>query len=95
MSHITLTEDQWVEQFKPVQHFSPADQHTWNGWLIHEDLDDPRLDEANPDCIWTLLDVDGEQVIASGRHFINREGYFITEHPVPTDTTIDVEIDNG
>lgn len=35
-----------------------------------------------PDCIWTLVD-DGSAYgsIIPGLHFVNRMGYFITEHP--------------
>ena len=35
--------------------------------------------EINLKKVWTLLEVDGEQYVCAGYHFINRLGYFITE----------------
>ena len=37
--------------------------------------------EIDSRCIWTLLDCDGAEVIASGWHFVNRMGYFICTVP--------------
>jgi hypothetical protein len=40
--------------------------------------------------IWTMLDCDGNMVLVSGYHFVNRMYYMITEQPCPDDTTIEV-----
>lgn len=38
--------------------------------------------------IWTLMDDDnGNQVITSGFHYVNRIGYYLTEIPWDDDTT--------
>ena len=38
--------------------------------------------EAQPDeNVWTLLDCDGYEVIATGRHRVNRIGYLVTKKP--------------
>lgn len=41
---------------------------------------------ATPDCVWTLVD-DGTAYgsIIPGFRFVNRLGYFITQHPAPAD----------
>ena len=37
--------------------------------------------KADPNYLWTLLEADGALYITSGRHFVNRIGYYITELP--------------
>lgn len=41
-----------------------------------------------PRRVWTLLDCGGNLVIAAGRHFVNRLGYFVCE--VPCDDALEV-----
>lgn len=48
----------------------------------------PTTEEALPDLpdvdnktVWTQIDSDGEVIIVSGIHFVNRLGYWITEVP--------------
>ena len=36
---------------------------------------------VDPRCIWTQLDCDGTTLIASGWHFVNRSGYYVTVRP--------------
>jgi hypothetical protein len=74
---LKLTEGQWLERFKPVPWAS--DDAPWNG-CMHETFGDELCSvlAAPKDCVWTLLDCDGAQVIVSGYHHINRQGYFIT-----------------
>lgn len=40
--------------------------------------------------VWTVLDVDGRTIHSSGYHWVNRQGYFITEVPCPENEEIDV-----
>ena len=48
----------------------------------------------NPKTVWTILDADadGDFILASGRHFINRFGYLISTVPVEDGLTIQCRI---
>lgn len=35
--------------------------------------------------VWTLLDCDGQTIVSSGYHFVNRLGYFVTLKPTLED----------
>lgn len=37
-----------------------------------------RHNESHPKTVWTILDVDGELIIAAGYHYVNRFQYFIS-----------------
>lgn len=50
-------------------------------------------DAKDPLTVWTLLECDGLQYIASGLHRVNRVGYFITELPAEPDLG-DVPLDD-
>jgi hypothetical protein len=45
----------------------------------------------DPGRIWTYVDCDGELIIVSGYHHVNRMGYFVTAVPCEPDTEIEVE----
>lgn len=36
---------------------------------------------TKPNNIWTVVQTEDGNAIVSGLHFVNRVGYFITEHP--------------
>lgn len=40
--------------------------------------------------IWTMLDVDGFTMLSSGRHFVNRLGYYVSAVPVPINQDVSV-----
>lgn len=44
--------------------------------------------------VWTVLDCDGHQIIASGYHLVNRMGYFITEEAFDGDF-MEIDMDEG
>lgn len=47
----------------------------------------------NPLCVWTYGDGDdGGSYIWNGYHYINRQGYFITEVPAPTEEECIIQI---
>jgi surface polysaccharide O-acyltransferase-like enzyme len=48
-------------------------------------------DEKTKKRVWTVLDCDGELIIAAGFHFVNRMGYIITEKEW---TTGEEEVEN-
>jgi hypothetical protein len=49
--------------------------------------------KQDPRTVWTLLDGDdGDLYLASGYHFVNRIGYFVSTVPIPDGTFIQVHI---
>ena len=86
------TLDEWFEKYKPIVN------ETGDSGLFIDDkcylfetygADVERVQKAckeDPRTVWTLLDGDeGESVIGDGFHFVNRQGYFITEVPFEGD----------
>lgn len=71
--------EDWFERFKP----KGADPEKEEAYLLR-DLGDPevlRVIQEDPSRVWTSLDVDGVESIASGVHFVNRMGYYLCEVP--------------
>lgn len=71
--------EDWFERFKP----KGADPEEDEAYLLR-DLQDPevlRVIQEDPSRVWTSLDVDGVESIASGVHFVNRMGYYLCEVP--------------
>jgi len=95
---IELSEDAFAALFKPIaNHLNPNASFDWGdgfGTMFETydaELDFVRLQE--PARIWTLLSGDEGDVVASGFHFVNRLGYFITEVAVPSDVNIHVTME--
>lgn len=87
-----MTFEAWWEYFKPLKnHLSDncggpfiTSGHDDEGGRLFETYGDEMeyvrsIAKQDPGRVWTLLDVDGFQVIGSGLHFVNRVGYFVTE----------------
>lgn len=82
-----MTEDEWVEKFKPkVNHIDQS--HGWDfgsGCCLYETYS-PEVDyvhqqaQIHPESVWTLIECDGNSYIIPGYHYVNRMGYFITEN---------------
>lgn len=78
-----INESKWEELFKPVKN-TIDDNASYNGAMFEtfgKELDFVLAqNEKAPGTVWTLVEGDeGEMVIASGYHLVNRIGYFITE----------------
>lgn len=82
-----MTHDEWDAQFVPVvNHIDPG--HGWGtdeeGGTLWETYG-PELAHVEkvfaetPGRVWTLIEADGDVNILSGMHYVNREGFFITE----------------
>ncbi len=54
-------------------------------------LRDPRIQRANPVCVWTELEVDGVITIVNGIHYINREAHYICAVPFIEHEFIEVD----
>lgn len=93
MATITLTEDDWFDQFQPIR--NPHADLGWNHCLFDtggaEYAEVLRVHATEPLRVWTLLDDgEGELVIGSGWHYVNRLGYFITTVPAAPETDYEV-----
>lgn len=91
-----IDEEEFVGHFRPVpNHLNDnASFDFGNGGCLFEtygaELDHIRLQPA--EHVWTILDMDGELMIASGYHFVNRMGYILTERPWPEHCLIEVHL---
>lgn len=93
MTQTTISEDTWIEEYKPIANPIEPDcgyDCGEGGCLIetyatHVDY----LNTFEPEHIWTVLYDDNDNpCIVSGRHFVNRIGYIVTEKPWDHDITV-------
>lgn len=92
---MTITElcieiDAFAQRFQPIPNHmdSNASVDFGRGGCLFETYGEELafVRSQNPQCIWTIIDGDdGESLIVSGYHFVNRLGYIVTEKPVPPD----------
>jgi len=89
-THFALTEDDFLARFKPVpNHIDPS--RGFDGCMFEtfgEELAHVRAQDRN--FVWTILDCDGQILIESGFHFVNRLGYLITAVPAEPGHTCSV-----
>ena len=81
---IELTFDEWEETYKPIANIFSQESgcdgllfETYGVELGHVAV----VARTYPNCIWTLVDCDGELYVTAGMRFVNRLGYFITSIP--------------
>lgn len=80
-----ISEDEFFAKFKPRKNPFVADS-SWGGTMLEtygrelEHVQDAL--KTAPGTVWTVLDVDGALIVASGYHHVNRMGYIITEVPI-------------
>lgn len=89
----TISEDKFYEEYNPqTNHIvrastdkSIADEDICSfGGTMYETYGEEEayvreMAKKEPKRVWTVLDCDGELIIAAGFHFVNRMGYIITE----------------
>ena len=85
---IRIDEFEFAATYRPIL----VTDGSWRDFLWK---DDPEclaaIAEADAeDRVWTLVDADGFTLVMSGRHFVNRLEYYITE--VPAAKGEDVEV---
>lgn len=94
---MNISFDDFLAYFSPVANTSETatsplinDQlygfETFGSDLVHIQT----IYKEKPECIWTVLDADGEIVIASGFHHVNRIAFIVTAVKAPAKTMIDV-----
>lgn len=92
----TLTEDEWIEKHNPLPAPLPGNGFDFGDGCTLLDGTAPEeieaLEAAGEQRTWTVVD-DGEVTsITTGRHFVNRLGYIITEQP--WSESVDIELEN-
>lgn len=80
-----MTEDEWIEQYNPLPAPTPGNGFDFgNGCTliaIINAAEEKYLENTDEKHIWTVVD-DGESTaIISGKAFVNRLGYIVTEKP--------------
>ena len=92
-SFIELTFEEADEQFKFIP--NNYDEYSSFDGLMFETYGDEVefVKSQSPDKIWMYGEGDdGGLYIWSGWGFVNRIGYFISENPVPENTTIQIQV---
>lgn len=87
MQTISITEDEFVEVYRPIRnHLDPYAAFDWgDGYGTMFETFGEEFDcviSQPPATIWTYLSGDSDTIV-SGFHFVNRLGYFISREPVP------------
>ena len=98
MEIITLTEEQFEEQFTLVENHLD-DNASFDGAMFEtygEELEYVRMKAQNTRSVWTIVEGDDDTMYySSGMRFVNRIGYLITreEWEGETDVEIDMSMD--
>jgi hypothetical protein len=98
-NYIELSEKAFAALFKPIKnHLNPDASFDWGDGFgtIFETYDSELefVSKQEPAKIWTLLSGDDGDFIASGFHFVNRLGYFVTENAPPSDIHVHVVMED-
>lgn len=79
-----MSYEEWRERYKPIRnpYASAIESRAYEGCMFETYGPEVQLVQiAEQHHVWTLLDDDQGTVLVSGRHFVNRLGYFITVEP--------------
>lgn len=89
-----MTEDEWLETYKPIQNHLD-NGNSWNGTLFETYGEEIEFINSSPEnLVWTLVDVDGKNIIVNGQSWVNRLGYFVCEVPWNDDEFHEIVIDD-
>jgi len=90
---IEMDFDDWCDTYKPIKNHIDNNA-SFNGEMFETYGDEVAFVKEQPeDRIWMYGDGDdGGSYIWSGWGFVNRLGYFITEVPCPSNTTIQIRV---
>lgn len=96
---LQLTEDEFADTYRPIaNHLNPNASFDWGdgfGTLFETYGEELQFVLSQPvNQIWTYVSTDEGDVIASGFHFVNRLGYFITAKPFPISHSIEVTLES-
>jgi hypothetical protein len=90
---IEMDFDEWCATYKPIPN-NIVEDSSFDGTMFETyGAEYEFVKKADPAYIWMYGDGDdGGTYIWNGWHIVNRIGYFITEVPCPSDTTIQVKV---
>jgi len=96
---VQLSEDAFANVYKPIANpFDPYAGFVWDerGGTLFETFGQQVefVWQQDPQHVWTLLSCDDGDIIVSGRHVVNRLGYFITELAVPDGVDFEVDLES-
>ena len=95
MEIITLTEDQFDEQFTLVENHIDNNA-SWGGAMFEtfgEELDYVRMKAQKGNNVWTIIEGDDDSMfIVNGVHFVNRIGYLITREEWTEETEVEIDL---
>lgn len=87
MSWLQITEDEFDERYPLVEnHLNPDAGCFFETYGSEWEF----VRKQDPRTVWTVTDQDGETVIVSGFHHVNRLGYYVSTVPVPEGMDIEV-----
>ena len=83
-----ITYDEWEEKYKPQKNPNTV-EGSYGNTLFDIDSHPPRTSNR----VWTLISGENENMwIIPGFHYVNREGYFLTEIPWESE---DIEVNDN
>ncbi len=90
-----MTYEQWIETYKPMQNYVANYEAAYDNTMFETCGDEckfiHKLRITAPDTIWTLVQGDNDEwIIASGYHYVNRMGYFVSQVPFTYDMEIQI-----
>ena len=90
---IEMTEEEWFNTYKPIKNHIDENS-SFDGHMFETYGDEVEFVKSqSPDKIWMYgQGDDGGLYIWSGWGFVNRIGYFISENPIPYNTTIQIQV---
>jgi len=91
-STVEMNFDQFIEQYKPLVQERPFNENEISITNLYiEDYKNPLIGifrEKLPNQIWTVCEIEGQMMVQSGWHFVNRYAYILTEIPFETDVLV-------
>lgn len=96
MTFVELTEDEFLERFKPIPN-PLVDDASFDfgdgGCLFDAHGADLEFVRGQPlEKVWTVIERDDGLEITDGMHVVNRVGYLVTQQPCPPNTMISVPL---
>lgn len=81
LTRIEMTEDQWWDTFHPMyNHFDNQDTRNPRFETYGQEVE--YIYKLDPHHVWTEMDGDdGGIYIVEGRHYVNRQAYYVTAYP--------------
>jgi hypothetical protein len=90
---VEMTEEEFDRTYHPVKNHLD-DNASWGGKMFETyGAEQDFVYAADPQHVWTWVEGDESDCLVSGRSFVNRLGYLITEEAYPEHTDIVVSLE--